>query len=379
MRSGWVKSFGSASACALALAGAAHAAATPRIPDARAYYVVNAANGDVLVAHDARARVPIASITKLMTVLVALRHLRPDQVVTVTKGAAQVGESRIPLYAGQRITVHDLLEGALIQSANNAADALAAAAAGGDVARFVGWMNARAKQLGLRDTHFVRPDGLDAPGHVSSARDVAVLAQVAMHLPLVRQIVATSSAPIENGAFTVHTWNDLLGRFPGLIGVKTGHTNAAGWCQVAAARRPGYTIYAVILGEPTRAQRNADLARLLSWGVSEYRAVTLIRPRTYAWAELPYGRRPLALVAPKPLVRVVRRGRPLVEKIVAPTAVPLPVAAGEPLGRVEVWSGKTLVASRPLRAARAVARPGLGGRLGFYAGRTVHDLAGLFR
>jgi D-alanyl-D-alanine carboxypeptidase (penicillin-binding protein 5/6) len=379
MRFAWVRSFGSASACALALAGAAHAATTPSLPDARAYYVVNAANGDVLVAHDARARIPIASITKLMTVLVALKHLTPDEVVTVTKGAAQVGESRIPLYAGQRITVRDLLEGALIQSANNAADALAAAAADGDVARFVGWMNARARQLGLRDTHFVRPDGLDAPGHVSSARDVAVLAQVAMHLPIVRQLVATRSDTIENGAFTVHTWNDLLGSFPGLIGVKTGHTGAAGWCQVAAARRPGYTIYAVILGEPTRAQRNADLARLLSWAVSEYRAVTLIRARTYAWADLPYGRRALALVAPKPLVRVVRRDRPLVERIVAPAAVSLPVRAGQELGRVEIWSGKTLLASRPLRAARTVAKPGLGGRLAFYAGRTMHDLGGLFR
>jgi serine-type D-Ala-D-Ala carboxypeptidase (penicillin-binding protein 5/6) len=378
MRSRWVRSFVSASACALALAGAAHAAATPRVPDARAYYVVNAANGDVLVAHNARARVPIASITKLMTVLVALEHLRPGDVVTVTKGAAQVGESRIPLFAGERISVRDLLEGALIQSANNAADALAAAASGGDLATFVGWMNARARQLGLRDTHFVRPDGLDAPGHVSSAHDVALLARVAMHLPIVRRIVAARSAPIEDGAFTVHTWNDLLGRFPGLIGVKTGHTDDAGWCEVAAARRAGYTIYAVILGEPTREQRNTDLARLLSWGVSEYRAVKLIRPRAYAWAAVPYGKRPLALRAPAQLVRVVRRGRPLVERIVAPSAVSLPVQAGQRLGRVEIWSGRKLLGSRPLRAARTVEKPGLGGRLGFYAGRTMHDLAEIF-
>jgi D-alanyl-D-alanine carboxypeptidase (penicillin-binding protein 5/6) len=201
MRSEWVRSFAWASACAVACtlvwAGATHAAATPRLPDARAYYVVNAANGDVLVARNARARVAIASITKLMTVLVALQHLKPDDVVTVTQGAAQVGESRIPLYAGQRISVRDLLEGALVQSANNAADALAAAAAGGNIPRFVEWMNARARRIGLRDTHFVRPDGLDAPGHVSSARDVALLAQVAMHLPIVRRIVATVAVVVE--------------------------------------------------------------------------------------------------------------------------------------------------------------------------------------
>jgi D-alanyl-D-alanine carboxypeptidase (penicillin-binding protein 5/6) len=377
MRSRWVKSFVSSSAAALAIAAGAHAA-TPQLHDARAWYVVNAANGDVLAAHNAQARVPIASITKLMTVLVALQHLRPSDVVTVTQGAAQVGESRIPLSAGQRITVNDLLEGALIQSANNAADALAAAAAGGDVDRFVDWMNEKAAQLGLHDTHFVRPDGLDAPGHVSSARDVATLARIAMHLPIVRAIVARQSDTIENGAFTVHTWNDLLGHFPGMIGVKTGHTDDAGWCQVAAVRRSGYTIYAVVLGSPTRSQRNADLARLLSWGVSEYKTVQLVRRRTYAWATAPYGRKPVALVAAKPLTRVVRVGRPLVERIVAPSAVRLPVRQGQTLGRVEIWRGRVLVGSRPLQAARTVEKPGVGGRLGWYAGRTMHHLAGLF-
>ena len=200
---------------ALVFAGAAQAA-VPK-PDARAFFVVNAANGEVLAAHNAHESVPIASITKLMTVLIALKHLKPSDVVTVTGYAAQVGESRIPLHRRERITVHDLLAGALIQSANNAADALASAASGGDIPLFVAWMNARARALGLRDTHFVRPDGLDAPGHVSSARDVAVLAQVAMHSPIVRDLVRLRADTIEDGTFVVHTWNDLLGHFPGLI------------------------------------------------------------------------------------------------------------------------------------------------------------------
>lgn len=362
-------------AAALALAGAARAA--PQLSDARAWYVVNGATGEVLAQHDASEPMPIASITKLMTVLVALQRLKPSQTVTVTSGAAQVGESRIPLHAGQRITVNDLLEGALIQSANNAADALAAAASNGDVSHFVAEMNARAKRLGLRDTHFVRPDGLDAPGHVSSARDVAKLARIAMHSPVVRAIVAKRSDTIENGTVTVHTWNDLLGIFPGLIGVKTGHTNNAGWCEVAAARRSGYTIYAVILGSPTRAQRNADLQRLLQWGVHQYRTVALVRPRTYAWTTAPYGRKPIPLVAVNSLVRVVRTGRPLTEKIVAPSAVTLPVALQQPLGRIEIWDGKTLLGSRPLVAARAEQKPGTFDRLSWYAGRSVHHLAGL--
>ena len=363
-------------AVALACAGAARAA-VPN-PDARAFTIVNASTGEVLAARNADAPLAVASITKLMTVLVALRHLSPDDVVTVSAAAAHVGEERIPLKAGQQITVRDLLKGALIQSANDAADALAAAASGGDIPRFVEWMNDRAKQLGLHDTHFTRADGLDAPGHVSSARDVAVLAQVAMHSPVVREIVRERTDTIENGVVTLHTWNDLLGVFPGTIGVKTGHTDNAGWCEVAAVRGSGYTIYAVILGSPTRAQRNADLERLLGWGISQYRTATLVARRAYASAALGYGLPAVQLVAAKPLVRVIHVGRPLVARIVAPSAVSLPVRRGQRLGRIEIWAGANLVGSRPLFAARSASRPGLGGRVRWYATRTMHHLLGLF-
>lgn len=363
-------------AAALVLCGSAHAA-VPK-PDATAFMVLNASNGEILAAHNAHARLPIASITKLMTVIVALDHLKPNDVVTVSSGAAQVGESRIPLSSGQRISVRDLLKGALIQSANNAADALAAAASGGDVPRFVGWMNARARKLGLDDTHFVRPDGLDAPGHLSSARDVAVLAQVAMHRRVVRDLVRMRSSPIEGGEFRVHTWNDLLGVVPGVVGVKTGHTDDAGWCEVAAVRRNGFTVYAVILGSPTRAQRNDDLQRLLAWGTSQYRTLRLVGKQAYAWAAAPYGRTRLALVARRPLVRVVRVGHPVVERILAPAAVSLPVARGQRLGRIEIWSRGTRLGSRPLLAARSIDRPGFAGRLRWYGTRSVHHLIGLF-
>jgi D-alanyl-D-alanine carboxypeptidase (penicillin-binding protein 5/6) len=365
-------------AVVVALAWSASASAAVPKPDARAFYVVNASNGEVLAARHARADVPIASITKLMTAIVSLEHLRPDDVVTVTRQAAIVGESRIPLQPGQRVTVRDLLKGSLIQSANNAAVALAAAAAGGDVPRFVAWMNEKARRLGLRDTHFTRPDGLDSPGHLSSARDVAVLAQVAMHSPVVRAIVQRRSDTIEGGRFTVRTWNDLLGRFPGLIGVKTGHTADAGWCQVAAARRSGFTIYAVILGSPTRTQRNDDLQALLAWGVSQYRTLALVQKTPYARAALGYGRNPVQLLATKPLVRVVRTGRPVVQRVVAPTVLSLPVRRGQRAGRIEVWAGGKLLGTRPLVVGRTVEEPGSGGKLRWYATRTMHHLTGLF-
>jgi serine-type D-Ala-D-Ala carboxypeptidase (penicillin-binding protein 5/6) len=366
-------------AASIASAHVAKAAAVAApVPNASAYYVVNASNGDVLASHAAQVELPIASITKLMTVIVALQHLKLDDVVTVSRSAAQIGEERIPLVAGERISVLDLLKGALIQSANDAADALASAASDGDVPLFVSWMNARARALGLHQTHFERPDGLDVPGHVSSARDVAVLAQVAMHSPVVRSLVRERSDTIKGGRYVVHTWDDLLGVVPGLIGVKTGHTDNAGWCQVAAVRRDGYTIYAVILGSPTRVQRNDDLERLLAWSVAQYRTSMLVRRTVYAQAQVGWGRKPVDLVASKPLVRVVRVEKPLVERVIAPSAVSLPVAEGQRLGRVEVWQGHTLLGARPLLAARSVARPGLGGRLRWYATRTGHHLLGLF-
>jgi D-alanyl-D-alanine carboxypeptidase len=239
-------------------------------------------------------------------------------------------------------------------------------------------MNAKARALSLDDTHFSRPDGLDAPGHVSSARDVTRLAEIAMHNALIRQVVLKRADTI-SGNRHLHTWNDLLGSFPGLIGVKTGHTADAGWCQVAAVRGRGITIYVTILGSPTRSQRNADLAALLRWGLSRYRVARVIKTgRTYALVQTGYGRAALPLVSPTPVLRSVRIGRPLVSRVVAAGAVALPVHAGEPLGVVRVYDGRRLVGERPLVAARAVALPGLRSRVAFYARRTVKHVWGLF-
>lgn len=360
---------------AAALVLAAPALASPPRVAARAYLVENGATGEVLLSYHARRRLPMASITKLMTVLLAVERAKPDDVVTVSRAAAKVGESTVHLRPGERLTVRDLMKAALIQSANDAADALAAHIAGSGAA-FVALMNERARELGLADTHFVRPDGLDAPGHVSSARDVSLLARIVMRKPIVRTIVRERTATIGGGR-TLHTWNDLLGSFPGLIGVKTGHTSGAGWSEVAAARGPGTTIYATILGSPSRSRRNADLAALLAWGLSRYRAVTVVDPhRVYASVETGFGRRAVRLVAAGPLLKVVRVGRPLTERVVAPAAVSLPVERGRRLGEVRLYAGGKLIGRRPLVAAESISRPGLGGRIGWYAGRTVHHIWG---
>lgn len=363
-------------AVGIALVLPLQALAAPPHPEAGSYLVVNASTGEVLAARNPRARVPIASITKLMTVLVALEHARLTDVVRVDRAAAKVGESTIRLRAGERITVHDLVAAALIQSANDAAVALARHVGHGSTPAFVALMNAKAHELGLRDTHFVRPDGLDARGEFSSAADVVKLAEVAMHDPTIRRIVGERTATIAGNRRLV-TWDDLLGTFPGLIGVKTGHTDNAGWCQVAAVRGMGLTIYTAILGSPSRSRRNADLAALLAWGLSRYRVVPLVQAgRTYARAEIGYGRAPVALVAERPLIRSVRLGQPFVERVVAPAVLSLPVKAGQALGEVRVYRNGELVGSRRLVAAGSARRPGLTGRVGWYAGQTVHHIWG---
>jgi D-alanyl-D-alanine carboxypeptidase (penicillin-binding protein 5/6) len=360
---------------ALAAATPAEAAVDPPDSSARAVLVATGA-GEVLYERNAERKLPMASITKLMTAIIVLERKRPGDLMTVRETAAAVGESSVHLRVGEKLTVRDLLAAALIQSANDAAVALAAGTAG-DVSEFVGLMNVKAQRLGLTHTHFVRPDGLDIPGHYSSARDVLKLARVAMKKPLVRRLVAMRSAAIAGGR-SLFSWNDLLGRYPGLIGVKTGHTDAAGWCEVAAARRDGLTIYTVVLGSPSRAQRNADLARLLAWGQDFFGRLQVVSTgHTYAASAIRLGDDRLPLVATRPVSAVVRVDQPLVETVVAPALVSGPVEAGASLGEVRVSQRGRVVARAPLVAARAVDEPGFGHKLSWYSGRTLDEASDL--
>jgi D-alanyl-D-alanine carboxypeptidase len=371
-----VKRLALLSAIAATLLLAVVAAAAPPPVDADAYVVQNSGTGEILAAQDEHEHLPMASITKLMTAIVALEHASLDDVATVSKRTAAVGESTINLVPGERVTLRDLIRAALIQSANDAANAIAAFVGHGSVTRFVGMMNARARQLGMSDTHFANPDGLDAPGHYSSAADVTKLGRVAMNKPFIREtvrLVDTTAAGRQ-----LHNWNDLLATSPNVIGVKTGHTDDAGWSQVAAARGGGVTIYATILGGETREGRNADLSRLLVWGLSRYRTVWAIDgDRVYGNVDTAYGKDPVRLVAAKPALRVVHVERPLVERVVMPVEAALPVRKGQRLGEVQVLANGTVIARSPLVAANAVEKPGAVGRVGFYAGRTLHHLGGL--
>ncbi len=352
------------------------AAAPAQAPSvqARAYMVMNAVTGDVLVSKNADARLPMASLTKLMTVDVALQRLSLDQYVTVSSEAAATGEESVHLQAGEQVLVKDLVRAALIQSANDAAGALADAASNGDRDLFVSWMNEQARELGLTKTHFVRPDGLDAIGHYSSARDSIALARWAMGLEAVRDAVRLRETTTSDGR-PLSTWNDLLASFPGVVGVKTGHTDRAGWCQVALLQRDGLEIYASILGSPSREQRNADLAALLRYALRSYRLAEIARVgKPLLEVGTDYDQDDVPVAVAKPLELPVRVDRSLVERLIVPRSLDLPVKRGQHVGEVRVYSGGKLIATRDLVALRSVAEPGSLGKAGWYAGETVGNL-----
>jgi len=361
-------------AALLAAAGVAAAAAPPQV-DADAVLVADGRSGEVLYALNEDERMPMASITKLMTAIVTLDHARPRDVVTVSPQAVGKGGSTVFLVPGEQLRVRELLAAALIQSANDAAFALAAHVGDGSVQRFVGLMNAEAAKLGLDDTRYARPDGLDTPRHYSTAEDTLRLARLAMQRPLVRKLVRTRTIRVGNRTF--RNWNDLLWTFDGLIGVKTGHTDDAGWTEVAAARRGGLSLYAVVLGSPTRAARNTDLAELLEWGFDQYARFTLVREgERYATASIPFAEdEQLELVAAEGASQVVRlgSGTQFVEQIVAPAMVDLPVRRGQKLGEVVVTDGVREVARVDLVAAREVEEPSFRDRAGWYADRALDE------
>jgi serine-type D-Ala-D-Ala carboxypeptidase (penicillin-binding protein 5/6) len=353
------------------------AAATPDV-EARAYVVMNGATQEVLLARNAHDRLPVASITKLMTALLTVANASPNDVVVVDSEAAGVTGSTIGLRAGERLRVRELLAASLIQSANDSAVALGEYIEARTGEPFAELMNSRGQSLGLEDSRFVRPDGLDVAGQYSSALDVTKLGLVAMREPLIRALVRQESATISGGR-RLNTWNDLLGDFPGVFGVKTGHTSVAGWSQVAAARGNGVTIYATVLGSPSRSVRNADLEELLGWGMSRYAVVPLAPAgRVYGRVDVTYGEEAVPVVAARPLRRAVRIGRPLVQRIVLPSQVELPVRRGDVLGELRVYERNRLLGRAPLVAAEDRDAPSAVERVKWYAGRTLSHIGGWF-
>jgi D-alanyl-D-alanine carboxypeptidase (penicillin-binding protein 5/6) len=358
------------------LAAPVKASPPPPVVDAAAWYL-QGQDGVLLAGRNEHEQRAIASITKLMTAIVVLEQESLSDVVRVSPSAAGVGESTVYLRAGEELTTGALLRAMLVRSANDAAEALALHVGKGSTQRFVALMNAKARELGLTDTNFENPHGLDAPGHVSSARDTTALVRYALGVSFIRDALSRSTVSLPGGR-VFPTTDDLLVSWPALVGGKTGHTRGAGWSQAAAAKAGGVTVYGTVLGSDTRSSRNDALQELLTFGLAQYRRTTAIdATRVYAEAETGYGRPSVKLVASRTVVRAVRVGTPLVERVVAPSSVPLPVRKGQRLGRVDVYAGNRLVASSNLVAAASVDKPGLLEKARWYATQTAENLWGI--
>lgn len=339
-------------------------------PQGAAWLLVDGQTGEVLAERAADQPRAMASLTKMMTALVALESGDPDRLVQVVPAAAAVGESSAGLRPGERISVRDLVRALMIGSGNDAGTALAYAVAGSE-GEFVVRMNDKAKALGMSRTRFANPHGLDAPGQESSPQDLLVLGREVMKDPFLRRLVAgravTIPGPGGQGTRRLESQNDLLSIMPGADGIKTGNTDRAGYTLVAHATSPrlGRELYAVLMGEPDRATRARDAKALLEWGFSNY-ARPVVVPRGRSVVDVPVQGVPgatVALAPPSPVAATIRVGQPVTMRVSAPSVAPAPVGKGQRLGTLEVRQGDDVVARSALVARAAVGAPGFGDSL----------------
>ena len=337
---------------AAAAAPAFAAERPPSVPGARAAIVVDARDGTVMFAKHPDAERAIASTTKLMTALLALEQAKPSDVFTAPAYHAMPAESRINLREGERMTVHDLLEALLLESANDAAETLAEGVSGSREA-FVAEMNARAADLGLEHTSYANPIGLDEAGNYSSARDLASLARVLMQRPRFARTVDMPEAQLDSGTRprVVDNRNDLISEYPWVSGVKTGYTANAGNVLVGAADGPGGArVISVVLGEPTEAARNSETLALLRWGLGQFQRVRVLDPRRMvAQADIEYHDGSARLVPRRGAVLTIRDGQRVRRRTNAPDEVKGPLEAGARVGTVTV-----LLDGRPVRRVALV-------------------------
>jgi serine-type D-Ala-D-Ala carboxypeptidase (penicillin-binding protein 5/6) len=329
----------------------------PSLATASAGIVVDARSGDVLLAKRADLRRPIASTTKLMTALLTLESGKLNRTFTAPAYNANPIESKINLRRGERMKVHDLLTALLLESANDAAVDLAVGVAGSKEA-FVDKMNARARQLGLKNTHYANPIGLDAPGNYSSARDLSTLARKLMTNKVFAATVDKPRATLRSGDHvrTIRNRNLLIGRYPFVDGVKTGHTGTARYILVGAAHGHGSKVISVVLGEPSETARDVDTLQLLRWGIDQYKRVTVLRPgRTATRVGVAhYPDLKIRLTTRHPATFTLRRGERLSTRLNVPKELEGPIAAGRRVGSVDVLYLGRKVKTLGLVTTRAV-------------------------
>ncbi len=321
--------------------------------------------GQILYAQNEHDALPPASVTKIMTVLLTMEaidsgRIALDDVVTVSAYAAGMGGSQVFLAEGEQITVDELLKAVCVSSGNDAAVALAEHVAG-VTELFVEQMNNRARELGMKDTHFANCTGLTAENHVTSAYDIALMSrELLLHHPQIRSYTTIWMDTLRDGTFGLSNTNKLIRFYDGATGLKTGFTQEAGYCISATAERDGMELIAVIMKGATSDSRNTDAKTLLNYGFSTYTLLT-VQPKE-PLPDLPVtlgSADTVAAVLPEEgctLLLEKSRSSDLTQMLDLPDEVSAPVRAGETLGTLTVSrEGETLL-TIPVVAGGDVAR-----------------------
>jgi D-alanyl-D-alanine carboxypeptidase (penicillin-binding protein 5/6) len=348
------------------LGGAAPAsgAEAPQLP-ASSWLLVDADDGATLAAKSPDSRLPVASATKLMTAYAARRDLPLAKRVVAPAYQALAAESLMGLRGGERVAVRDLFYGLLLASGNDAAVALAEAAAGSQSA-FVGEMNRQAKRLELRDTAYTNPIGLDQPGSYSSASDLVSLTRALREDRFFRRVLDTPETTVHSGDRSIQlvNRNTLVRTTPWVNGVKTGYTLGAGYVLVGSGTRKDVTLVSAVLGAPSESAREQATLDLLDFGFSQYRRERLVRRgERLATAAVSYQDLALPLVADRELSATLRRGQSVNTEVVAPDEVDGPIERGERLGEAVVSVDGEEVDRIAVVAGRAIPTADIGDRV----------------
>lgn len=319
--------------------------------------LIDADSGNIIYEYNAEARLPMASTTKIMTALVAIENRPIEKTVTVTKQAVGIEGSSIYLYEGEKLCMEDLLYALLLESANDAATAIAIEV-GGSVESFADMMNEKAKSLGLCNTSFQNPHGLDSEEHYTTAHDLAIIARAALANPTLEKIFSTEKKTIplnsEEGVRLLINHNKLLRMYDGTIGVKTGYTKRSGRCLVSAAERDGVRLIAVTLNAPNDWQDHTDM---LDYGFETYEYVTLCKKGEFSEPLYLVGGTEQYVTVTNPNeagVTLPRSHGEITCKVELPTQGYAPVESGERLGRLVFYCDGRAVADTEIIALYGV-------------------------
>lgn len=334
-------------------------------PQYTAAIVVEPTSGQILFEKNGHQALPVASMTKMMTLLVVLDEMRagniqPDTPVRVSARASQMGGSQVYLKEGEVFPARDLIAATMVHSANDAATALAEHIAGSAEA-FVPLMNDRAQSLGMKDSRFYSPHGLPSEtgqDDVMSANDAARLGIELMKHESMKFFAMQQQLPFRGGAFTMYNPNHLLKRYPGATGIKTGFHNKAGFCVTGSAKKGDMELVVVVMGSKRKPDNFEAASQLLTQAFNSYKLIEPVKQGAVVGggARITNGRaQTVPVVAAKSArILVPRRNSGQVETVVAANAVQAPVRKGQPVGHIIVKHQGKPVAKVPALAAQAV-------------------------